>query len=190
MPTKQAARRRHRLAAALTAGIVASMAGALVAINKIAVIMGYHGEGSAWVVAAATLAADAMLIAIIYRLILEAFIAVAERDRENIPVPAFLSGLLIIYTLVLWAILAPTLNRIGIAAGWVLFTQGWNEPESQLIRTALIFAFVTLSYYWIVWRYQRGGLMQAIRRSLLDWRARKDRNTDRQGSDRPPYRDQ
>lgn len=184
MPTKRAARRRPGLAALLTLGVVVSMALALVFINRGAVLAGYRGDNAAWVVVVATLAADAMLIGIIYRLILEALIAVAERDRDNIPVPALLSGLLIMYTLVLWTILAPTLNRIGIAADFGLFSDGWNEPESQLVRTAIIFAFVTLSYYWIVWRYQRGGLIDALRRSLADWRARRARAQDRDDRDR------
>lgn len=181
MPTVQARARRRLVAAALTAAIVAGMLLLLIAINVIALTIDYRGQGAEWVVVAATVIADILLIAIIYRLVLEALIAIADRDRDGIPVPSLLAGLLVIYTLVLWTILAPTLNRIGAALDLELLTSGWNEPESQLSRTAVVFAFVVVSHYWIVLRYQRGGLAAAIRRWFVEWRDYRARARSREG---------
>ena len=160
---------------AITSAIVLSMLAVLVAINRAALLLGYEGNDVDWVVVAATVIADALLIGIIYQLVHESLLALAERRRDNRPVPALLSGLLIIYTLVLWTILAPTINRFGVAAELPIFTRGWTEPESQLVRTAIVFAFVALSYYWIVWRYRRGGLVDAIAALVREFRAARAR---------------
>lgn len=172
----KAIRRRVRtISLAITAAIVASMALILILINRAALFIGYQGDDVDWVVVVATVIADLLLIGIIYQLVHETLLALAERKRYNRPVPALLSGLLIIYTLVLWTILAPTINRFGVAANVPIFTRGWTEPESQLIRTAVVFAFVALSYYWIVWRYRRGGLVDALSAWVREFRAARAR---------------
>lgn len=162
--------RARAISALVTAAITASMVIALIIINRGALIIGWEGDTYDWAVAIFTVIADILLIAIIYRLVLELLVAMQEQKRKGIPVPVLLFGLITLYTLVMWTILAPTISRLGGVLGLALLVDGWTEPESKLVRTGVVFAFVVLSYYWLVWRYRDASMNEALKK-WLDARA-------------------
>lgn len=170
--------RARAISALVTAGITTSMVIALVIINRAALFIGWEGEAYDWFVVGATIIADILLIAIVYRLILELLIALQEQKREGIPVPVLLFGLITLYTLVMWMILAPTISRLGEVMRIAWFVDGWTEPERRLIRTGVVFAFVVLSYYWLVWRYRDSSMVEALKRWLDARAARREARRD------------
>lgn len=152
-------------ATGLAAIVPAAMTLLVATLGRAALALHYRGDGVTTVVVAATLLADAVLLLIIRQLILDVL-----DGRARGAVPRLLPGLLALYGLLFWFVWAPTVTFFGSRLGARWLAEGWVEPESQLIRTALVIAFVLISYQVLVGRYHRSGTPAHIRARLAEWR--------------------